>query len=249
MNMVQKKLETHPLLETDPAKALKDTFVEVDDMLRKDPAIDAELSGTTAVVTLCRYDPKVPTRARLWVANAGDSRCILAKKNSAGEIVAVDLSEDQKPDTPAEARRIKKAGGYVSEPEVEWGGPARVWLDATMTLPGLAMGRSIGDHLVSKVGVIAEPEVTTTDIKLGECENKGEDQFLVMASDGVWEFIESQAAAEIVNAFIQKSATEACTRLIETSAAKWRNEEGDYRDDITAVCVRLKDLFDAYHEQ
>ena len=42
--------------------------------------------------------------------------------------------------------------------------------------------------------------------------------------------------------FIEASATEACTRLIETSAAKWRQEEGDYRDDITAICVRIDDV-------
>ena len=34
------------------------------------------------------------------------------------------------------------------------------------------------------------------------------DAFLVMASDGVWEFIDSQGAVEIVNAFIEQSATE-----------------------------------------
>ena len=34
----------------------------------------------------------------------------------------------------------------------------------------------------------------------------------------------------------------ACTRLIETAAAKWRQEEGDYRDDITAICVRLNEI-------
>ena len=38
------------------------------------------------------------------------------------------------------------------------------------------------------------------------------------------------------------NAKEACTRLIETSASKWREEEGDYRDDITAICIRLPGL-------
>eukprot|EP00965_Chrysotila_dentata_P124553 4116731-Pleurochrysis_carterae.AAC.1 len=64
-----------------------------------------------------------------------------------------------------------------------------------------------------------------------------------MASDGVWEFLESDKAAELVNSFIWSNATDACTRLIETAAAKWRAEEGDYRDDITAICVRFHDLF------
>ena len=57
---------------------------------------------------------------------------------------------------------------------MEWGGPARVWIDATMALPGLAMGRSIGDHLVKTVGVIPDPEVTKYAVKPG-------DEFLVTA--------------------------------------------------------------------
>jgi hypothetical protein len=36
----------------------------------------------------------------------------------------------------------------------------------------------------------------------------------------------------------------AVTKLIETAAAKWRQEEGDYRDDITAIVVRVRGLFD-----
>jgi len=229
MNNVQEKLEMHPQLESDPAKALKETFVKVDTDLKKDPTIDAELSGTTAVVTLAVLEGAKMT---FHVANAGDSRCVLCKKPKKH----YDLSEDQKPDTPAEMKRIKKAGGHVSPPEVEWGGPARVWIDANMTLPGLAMGRSIGDHLVSSVGVIADPEVVTYGV-----DNK-EDLYFVMASDGVWEFIESQPCVDIVSTFIDTSATEACTKLIETAAAKWRQEEGDYRDDITAICVKIPEV-------
>ena len=66
-----------------------------------------------------------------------------------------------------------------------------------------------------------------------------------MASDGVWEFIDSPEGVNLVAQFIEASATEACTRLIETSAAKWRQEEGDYRDDITACIVRLQPVADA----
>jgi len=142
-------------------------------------------------VCLCRYDEGTGGSAdkmTLYVACAGDSRCVIASHGADGRFKAKDLSEDQKPDTPDEMRRIKKKGGYVSPPEEEWGGPARVWLDASMTLPGLAMARSIGDHLVSTIGVIAEPVVTTTDVNLKD----GGDAFLVLASDGVWEFIESQ---------------------------------------------------------
>ena len=75
-----------------------------------------ELSGTTAVVIL--YEFVDAGKAIAWVANAGDSRAVLQTKKK--EIK--DLSEDQKPDTPAEEKRILSKGGYVSPPEVEWGG-------------------------------------------------------------------------------------------------------------------------------
>jgi len=235
MNQIQCKLEEHECLISDPEKALKKVFLDVDSALKKDASIDAELSGTTAVVCLVVVDhSKAKDQMKIWTANVGDSRAVVAQKKMSKKI-AFNLSEDQKPDTPAEMRRIKGKGGFVSPPEEEWGGPARVWLDSNMTLPGLAMARSIGDHLVKSVGVIAEPEVTSHIV--GD-----NDDFMVMASDGVWEFIESQACVDIVDAFIGQSSTEACTRLIETAAAKWRQEEGDYRDDITAMCIRIDDM-------
>jgi len=226
MNTVQAILEDHPDLISKPAHALKHAFVQCDSLLKQEATIDAELSGTTAVVT-------VLIGATLWVGNAGDSRAVLASRSPSGGYTATALTEDQKPDTPAEMARIKKKKGFVSPPEEEWGGPARVWLDANMTLPGLAMARSIGDHLVTQIGVIAEPEVTEHALRPG-------DAFFIMASDGVWEFISNEEAVGIVAPILERAgATEACTKLIEKAAAKWREEEGDYRDDITAIVCRL----------
>ena len=170
MNEIQKKLEDHPSLESNPEKALKETFIDVDNTLRKDASIDAELSGTTAVVCLFVLEA---TGMVIYTANAGDSRATIGQKAPSG-MKHHNLSEDQKPDSPQEMKRIQKAGGHVSPPEEEWGGPARVWIDANMTLPGLAMARSIGDHLVKTVGVIPEPEVTKYAVKPG-------DDFLVAA--------------------------------------------------------------------
>mmetsp|Transcript_38159 Transcript_38159/g.120175 ORF Transcript_38159/g.120175 Transcript_38159/m.120175 type:complete len:214 (-) Transcript_38159:163-804(-) len=119
-------------------------------------------SGSRTLATLARQQRPPPLGRR--VAEDGvSSRHLECEQvmavQKAGKLKAVALSEDQKPDTPAEQKRIEKAGGFVSPPEEEWGGPARVWLDANMTLPGLAMARSIGDHLVGGKGVIAKPEV------------------------------------------------------------------------------------------
>ena len=59
-------------------------------------------SGCTAVVALIRDRD-------LYVANAGDSRCVLCRGGK-----AVDLSVDHKPEDDEELARIKKAGGMVS---------------------------------------------------------------------------------------------------------------------------------------
>lgn len=86
----------------------------------------------------------------------------------------------------------------------------------------------IGDHAVKSVGVTAEPEVKIFEIDQ-------HDKFMIMGSDGVWEFISSQEAVDIVQACFDKGygAPEACQELIETAAAMWQEEEGDYRDDVS----------------
>lgn len=209
-------------------------------------------SGTTACVVLLRDD-------KLYISNCGDSRAVLARRRRAsapeeateegeegGSLAAVSLSIDQNPDSPGEKERILAAGGYVSPPP-EPGLSSRVWLDANHTQIGLAMARSIGDHAVKGVGVIAEPVVTTHDVSEG-------DEFVVIATDGVWEFISSEGAVEIVSrhlyarggddeGFAIGGASAACEALIKAASQKWHEHEGDYRDDITAIVIRLKDLW------
>lgn len=59
----------------------------------------------------------------------------------------------------------------------------RVWLK-NENLPGLAMSRSFGDATACKVGVNAVPEIKVFDLAI-------EDRVIVLASDGVWEFLEN----------------------------------------------------------
>jgi serine/threonine protein phosphatase PrpC len=63
-------------------------------------------------------------------------------------------------------------------------GPPRVWIKQ-QDIPGLAMTRSFGDEVASTVGITAMPEIT-------EWQLTPEDKFLILASDGVWEFLESE---------------------------------------------------------
>ena len=65
--------------------------------------------------------------------------------------------------------------------------------------------------------------------------------FLLMGSDGLWELMTSQQAAdEVLEHYRQgRSAGEACERLISIATAAWKAEEGDYRDDITCIVLYL----------
>lgn len=103
------------------------------------------------------------------------------------EWVSYDLTRDHKPNEVDESARIRKRGGRIQpfrDEDGEFIGPARVWLKED-EIPGLAMSRSFGDRVAVSVGVVAEPEIF--EYKLQE-----EDKFMIVASDGVWEFIESE---------------------------------------------------------
>jgi serine/threonine protein phosphatase PrpC len=69
-----------------------------------------------------------------------------------------------------------------------------VWLK-NEDIPGLAMTRSFGDQIAASVGVLSEPEIT-------EWKFTNDDKFLVLASDGVWEFIESEEVRKYLKIYI-----------------------------------------------
>lgn len=231
LHHIQQKLRKHANFTDNIEKAFKETFLTVDEELKDEPTIEPLYAGTTACVALLRDNT-------LTISNAGDSRAVIARKKKDGSgFETLELSEDQNPDNPDEQARIEYCGGYVSPPP-EPGLSARVWLDSSCTQIGLAMSRSIGDHAVKDVGVIAEPVVTQHDVK-------PEDDFLILASDGVWEFMTSQEAVDLVVKNLPHGGSKACQALIEAAANKWHEEEGDYRDDITALVIRLQKVWDA----
>ena len=134
-----------------------------------------------------------------------------------------------------------KTGAWIRpSQEVPYFVPARVFADKARPQlgPGLTMARSLGDADADAVGIIPTPEVTFRPIE------PANDQFIVLASDGVWEFLSSDHVVEVVAGFLRRGepAIVAARFLIAKAALAWRAEEGDYRDDITAIVVYLKDL-------
>lgn len=206
------------------ARALAEGFLEVDARLGAS-RIDCEFSGSTCVVAYLRGN-------QLTTAWVGDSRGVLGRATAGGGWQAVDLTSDHKPTDPAERERILRSQGRVERLVDETGqpmGPHRVWLQYAW-VPGLAMSRALGDQLAHQVGVCSEPD--HRHLSLGPA-----DHFMVLASDGVWEFITSQEAVELVGA--AGDVEDACRALVDEAYQRWLLEEEGVVDDITAVVVRF----------
>lgn len=191
--------------------------------------IDHLFSGTTAVASWMFRDD-------VYTAWAGDSRCIVGRAilsdDGRTKYRPVDLSHDQKPSRQDEKKRVKNAGGRIAR----WRrniGPLRVWLPRDW-IPGLAMTRSIGDTVLSEYGVSPVPEVTYTRL----CPA---DAFMVLASDGVWEFMTSQEVVDFVGKMLAEGSTaaETSTALVREAVRKWRRNEVVV-DDTTAVVMHLR---------
>lgn len=177
---------------------------------------------------------------KLYMANVGDSRGIVIRSipgnpnDPASQCAATALTRDHKPDDEDEAKRIIANNGRIDSYRDQNGnplGPLRVWLK-TEDVPGLAMTRSFGDGVAHSVGCNAEPEMSEYTF------NK-DDKVVVIASDGVWEFLENIDVAKIVYPFyLQKNAEGAAENLVRASFKRWRKEESVI-DDITCIVIFL----------
>ena len=204
-------------LKKNECDILKRAYRHAERDIEKNSDIDANFSGTTCVMVF-------QVGNRLLCSNVGDSRAILVKGDK-----VIPLSIDQKPDDPEESKRIKENGGEISqyEEDGEKSGPFRVWQKGEV-YPGIAMSRSIGDFIATKLGVIPEPKFIEEKIDK-------DTKFIVAASDGVWEFLDNETVKNIVMPFYEKNDPNgACKELIKKSTEFW-NQEDIVVDDITVV--------------
>ena len=191
--------------------------------------IDVNFSGTTCILV-------IQVGRNLICANVGDSRAILVydSKNDSNLRFTkiVELSHDCKPDLPEEKSRILKMGGTVDQMLDINGircGPQRVWAK-NRNYPGLAMSRSLGDFQGKKCGIIPYPEII--EYKLDE-----KSKYMVICSDGVWEFLSNKNVMDIGNEFFLKNDVEGFTKkLVKDSEDLWEKKDVIV-DDITAVVV------------
>ena len=205
-------------------KTMKEVFIKTNNDLCKNDLVDTQFSGSTCVTIIL-------TKNQIISGNVGDSRAVMGRYIN-GQWINIDLTKDQKPDNPEEKERIIKRGGRIEAYKDENGndfGPKRVWLK-TADIPGLAMSRSFGDEVAASVGTISEPEIKYFDIT-------DDDKFIIIASDGIWEFISSKECVNIIKDFYLKKDLKGCLKyLLNESSKRWIKEE-EVIDDITAVII------------
>jgi protein phosphatase 1G len=171
---------------------------------------------------------------RLFVANAGDSRCVLSRGGK-----AIELSRDHKPEDEDEKARIEGAGGSVS--------------DDGRVEGNLNLSRAIGDLTYKqKEGLPAErqmisacPEVRVEGVR------EGEDEFFVVACDGIWNVLSSQEVVDMVREGLREGGgegggaggriSEVCEAICDRCCDREMGEESDGAgcDNMTMMVVLL----------
>jgi protein phosphatase 1L len=186
---------------------MKDTKLAISETYRKTDSefLDAERNSH-------RDDGSTASTAvlvgdHLYVANVGDSRAVISK---AGKAIA--LSEDHKPNRSDERKRIESAGGIVM-----WAGTWRVG-------GVLAMSRAFGNRLLKQF-VIAEPEIQEQEIN-------DELEFLIIASDGLWDVVPNEDAVSLVK--MEEEPEAAARKLTETAFSRGSG------DNITCIVVKFQ---------
>jgi len=130
-------------------------------------------SGSTSVMTLL-------SPGQIVCANTGDSRAVLSRAGA-----AVALSHDHKPYNTGEKERIENAGSHVQFNRVNG---------------DLAVSRALGDFVYKRCeSVQAEQQAVTAFPEIiGEARVPGQDEFIVLACDGIWDVMSSQEVVDKV---------------------------------------------------
>jgi len=152
------------------------------------------------------FTPTDPNLRRvLYCANAGDARGVLCRGGK-----AIRLTYDHKGSDKQEAKRIMDAGGFVMSGRVNG---------------VLAVTRSLGDSSMKEF-VVGSPYTTETELY-------DEDEFVILACDGLWDIAEDKEAIDHVRYI--KNPQEAADELVKYAKARYSN------DNVTVVVIRLRD--------
>ncbi|CAH1405568.1 unnamed protein product [Nezara viridula] len=197
-----------------PEAAFKEAYIRADDRFIDKSKKENLKSGTTAVSILIRHD-----RGKIYVAWLGDSQAILVNGRN-----FIQLVNPHRPENPVgeERERVESMGGSV----VFWG---------TWRVNGqLAVSRSIGD-VDYKPYVTGEPDVSSYDLT-------GDEDFLLLACDGLWDVVSEELAVEKVYDFLKESKDPTADREGDSESVverRWRQGESKEGQRMVKTTIAL----------
>ncbi|RAL37347.1 unnamed protein product [Cuscuta campestris] len=169
--------------------------------------LEQELRGGSCCVTALIRDQN------MVVSNVGDCRAVVSRGG-----VAEALTSDHRASRADEMERIEASGGFV---DCNCG----VW----RIQGSLAVSRAIGDRSL-KQWVIAEPETRVVPLH-------SELEFLILASDGLWDKVSTQEAVDVARPFCigsnKPQMASCCKRLVDLSVSR-----GSF-DDVSVMLISL----------
>uniref|UniRef100_A0A060T4C5 protein-serine/threonine phosphatase n=1 Tax=Blastobotrys adeninivorans TaxID=409370 RepID=A0A060T4C5_BLAAD len=204
-----------PFARKDYGQALKDGFLGTDRAILEDSSFARDPSGCTATTAIV-------TENKIYVANAGDSRTVLGVKG-----IAKPLSFDHKPNNEGERARICAAGGYVEVGRVNG---------------NLALSRAIGDFdFKMTANLPPEEQIVTAYPDVMEHDINPDDEFVVLACDGIWDCMHSQQVVEFVRRGIaaKQELKDICENIMDNCLAPESNFSGIGCDNMTVMIVGL----------
>jgi serine/threonine protein phosphatase PrpC len=223
------KLESIYLkLKENNYQIIKQSFTLIDRQLESQN-FESKGSGTTCVLV-------VQIGRNVICANVGDSRAVAVfdddTDNNLSQLEVTPLSIDYKLEIPEERNRVIMAGGAVEQAKNSLGermGPLRIFSPGK-DYPGLAMSRSIGDLEGKKYGVIAEPGIIEFNVTKST-------KYIVLCSDGVWEFLSNEQVKEIGRGFyLNNNPNGYVEELLKISVKECKDNDNTI-DDITVIVL------------
>ena len=207
-------------------ESITNEFKKINNEIFDNKNIESKMSGTTV-------SSLIITQEKILSINLGDSRsCLIKKENNLYSYKY--LTRDHKPSEKDESLRIINNNGRIKrcydEDLKKYLGPERVWLK-NKEEPGLAMTRSIGDKIAHSIGVIDEPEFKNNEFD-------GNEKFIIIASDGIWEYLSGDDCIKIMKKFYEENyeVDKAAFALVKEAFDKWKRKE-IVIDDITVIVI------------
>lgn len=197
-------------------------------------------TGTAACVCLI-------VENRVYIANAGDSRCVLLSKDQKDDFKIQKRTKDHKPDDPDEKKRIELAEGFVDNVNNRLNGV-------------LSLSRAIGDHEYKKQEWLKPEDQIITCNPDVISENINAIDYILIACDGVWEKYSEEETNEIIKLIaadklmfgegdddndsnLDKAIVELFKKLIRPLGAIEEKKKG--LDNMTMIAIKVKEAYKA----